>query len=329
MKSVIVEVKGNRAVALNDSGDFTQVRNRHYKVGQRLEGRARPAGGFMKMAAAAASFLVLAAGGAIAYCMPYTQVTMDVNPSIELDLNIFNRVVGTTAFNDDAAGILERLHLFNADLSTAASEIVDELIDQGYIQPGAEADIMVTACSGDQTRSQDRLRDAVRAVEQKTAELRVNANVYGECVNAEIRNRARELGVSPGKLRLAEQYAASTGKPGDVNLKDWLDKPVREIVAAMHKNGAAPGDGNGNGYLGGDQSGNGYNGGDDNATGTPGLSPSPASSPNGGGRNGNGWNTATAAPDATPVASPCPSCTCSPTGTGDMNRNRNGNGGNN
>lgn len=352
MKSIVMEVDGRDAVVMNGAGDFIRIKNRDYRVGQRIEARRVPRLKRMRtaIAAAAAVLILFAAGGTYAYLAPYSEVSLDVNPSIMLRLNYFNRVIDVGAMNDDARRVLEGLELINDDVETATGEVVDALSEKGYIKAGEDAEFMVTANSQDQTRAREMLEAAERRIEQRTEEHRIRANVSGECIGRELVTRAREYGVSPGKLRLVEKYALSTGDPSSVDVAGWLEKPVKEIMAATRENrkdtkgsnapgnGAANGKGNAgdadasNGKSGNSDAGNGDNGagnndgvgnGSDKSNGSNGNNNGAINGDNNGVGNGsekgNGGNgnigSATAGPSATPGAK-----------SGDASQNGAGNG---
>jgi len=196
---------------------------------------------------------------------------------------------------------------------------------------------MVTANSQDQTRAQEMLEAAEREIEERTEQLRIRANVDGECIGLELVTRAREYGVSPGKLRLVEKYALSTGDPANVDVAAWLQKPVKEIMAATKENRKATQDSNsqgngavnGNGNAGNDDTSNGNgnsnngNGNNKNSSKTPAPSVTPAPSSGEGSQNGAGYNRPSTAPNPTCTST----STCSPTGDANQNKNGQNNGG--
>lgn len=271
MKNVVVEIQGKYAVLMSDAGDFIRIRNRNYKIGQRLDkGRRKTKAGWVKWAvAAAAAVVLLFGGGAYAYYTPYTDVSFDINPSLELSTNIFDTVIDIRAINEDAAQLLKKIQLNGCDLKTAMIKLVDELVNEGYLTVDEAAGIILTASSQDQDRARTMLQDMKKTLDQEMDRYKVHADIQGECIGGELRIRARELGVSPGKLMLAERYAQSTGNPAAVNIKEWLNKPVKDIFKAINANMeqnngniSANGTQSQEGYTGGDLSENGYNGGD-------------------------------------------------------------------
>jgi hypothetical protein len=133
---------------------------------------------------------------------------------------------------------------------------------------------------------------AERKIEQKTEELRIRASVFGECVGQELVTLAREYDVSPGKLMLVEKYAISTGDPVNVDVSEWLDKPVKEIMAATKENKKAA--------KGTDSAGNGNNANNGNGNGDVQATASPTATDDPASQNGNDKNSNGPKPSATP-----------------------------
>ena len=50
---------------------------------------------------------------------------------------------------------------------------------------------------------------------------------------------AHKLGVTPGKLDLAEKLSDNAQSPDDADLQKWLNKPVPEILKKIRENGEA------------------------------------------------------------------------------------------
>ncbi len=238
MQNIVVQVERKYAVLLNGTGDFVRIKNKGYTVGQRLEtGTRKRQTVWAKWAAVAvAAFVMLLGGSAYAYYTPYVEYSVDVNPSIEFTTNIFDRVIDVKAMNEDAEQLLQRIRLKDCDLKTAVSTLIGELIEEGYLSDDAIAELVVTASSKDQTRTQTKLHEMIQEMDKEMTQNHVSANIQGECAGEELKTRAQEYGVTPGKLMLAERYAQSTGDPAGVDIEEWLGKSVKEIMAALNEN---------------------------------------------------------------------------------------------
>lgn len=60
-------------------------------------------------------------------------VSLDVNPSIQLQVNSKERVLSADALNDDAQVILEGMDLKGTQLNVAVNAIVGSLLQHGYL----------------------------------------------------------------------------------------------------------------------------------------------------------------------------------------------------
>lgn len=63
---------------------------------------------------------------------PVTTLTIDFNPSLEIQLNAFDRVVDVVAINEDGEEFLEELSLKNKSLDDAMDLIYEQGIEDGY-----------------------------------------------------------------------------------------------------------------------------------------------------------------------------------------------------
>ena len=70
-------------------------------------------------AAAVCLFLVALAGGSWLYLVPTAYISIDINPSLELGVNRFDRIVSVEGFNDDGARLAEQLDIKYMDYNDA------------------------------------------------------------------------------------------------------------------------------------------------------------------------------------------------------------------
>lgn len=237
MKAVVVELQNDFAAVLSDDGCVTTVKNNNYEVGQIIQIKKRSSHLTKKIsafAASAAAFAILGTG-VWAYASPYTYVSVDVNPSIEFSVNRFDRVIDVTAVNDDGDDILEDISLNdlkNETISNALVNTIEQISEAGYFDSETEGGIVITTSSSDMTKAEELATDLAQDVEQKTAQNGDSLEIEVFSVNQERVEKAKELGVTPGKLNLVEKLQAASGNSASVNLEEWLDKPVKDIMKA-------------------------------------------------------------------------------------------------
>ncbi|MEG1541605.1 MAG: hypothetical protein RR372_06635, partial [Oscillospiraceae bacterium] len=237
MKAIVVEIKGKFVAALCDDGGVTQLKNQNYALGQQLElekitvKKPKLLG---RIAAMAACFtLICGLGlGAYAYKTPASYVSMDVNPSVEFTLNIFERVLSARAVNDDGEALLREIKLEtlnNKTIDQAISLTLEEISKEGYF--AGEGGIVIAA-SGKKPASAEKLAaHLLELVSLRCAESNSHISVEALAISREQLDEAKALGVTPGKLILVQKLMAENPKAGETSLEEWLKKPVKEIMA--------------------------------------------------------------------------------------------------
>ncbi|HWQ51680.1 MAG TPA: hypothetical protein VN369_07755 [Terriglobales bacterium] len=229
MKTVIMEICGNTAVGLRDDGSFVRLRQRGYAVGQTVE-MGRRAGVIRLAAACAAAAALLCGGTAAAVRLPYSYVTLDVNPSIKYTLNIFNRVLAISAVNEDAKTIVsavEEGRIAYARLDDAIEMTLAQCKTEGFIRPDEEEEdyvvLAVTSRSEGKTESLSHKLDAL-----EYGEGNLSAKVVPTTIPQ--MEEAEQMGTTPGKLTIIGEMQETTGDTGTPD--KWIDVPVRDIMWA-------------------------------------------------------------------------------------------------
>lgn len=173
-----------------------------------LPQRSRSGGAWRRWVAAAAVFvLAVLGGGFYAAQTPGGVATLDANPSIELTVNKFGRVLSVRARNADAQIVLDELELRNQPLQTAADAIVTELRADGYVSADTNS-ILVTVEAG---KGDARLRDRLAAaVEDAQTDCGLEPAVLAQVLEPDpaLEAEAAAMGVSVGKAMLIRQISA-------------------------------------------------------------------------------------------------------------------------
>lgn len=158
--------------------------------------RQRPVRPAMRLAAALAAIVVLAVSGAVSYgvyAAPAAFIDLDVNPSIELTLNRFGRVLSAQAYNDDGAALLEELPLRHHDYTQAAQELLSAMMEQGYLTDGLVSVTVQGGAEDELTAALQNSLSVLLAEHHATAALEVSA------VSEEVKTQAHGHHMSPAK----------------------------------------------------------------------------------------------------------------------------------
>lgn len=237
MKAVIVELRNGYASVLSDEGCIVKIKDNSYEIGQVIQMTKQKNKAIKKIAtfvASAAAILVLGVS-TWAYASPYSYISLDVNPSIEFVLNRFDRVLSIKSVNDDGEEVLQEIKLENLKNKTiiqAINQTLNQISELGYFSDETTAGIVITTSNKDMDKADELALEIKEEVEDKITESYGTASVEVYSVGLERVEAAKELGVTPGKLNLVEKLIASSNDAESINLEEWLDKPVKDIMKA-------------------------------------------------------------------------------------------------
>lgn len=201
--------------------------------------------------AAALCCLVLAlAGGYRLYFTPTSVISIDINPSIELEVNRFDRVIAVEGRNEDGQALADTLDVLYLKYGPA----VEQVLASPTVTACLEEDgfLSIAVVQSDEKQGQQIL-DYVSACTAHTP----NSHCYG--IQHQQAEEAHSLGLSYGKYLVylqLQQYGAGY-TPQQVN--DMPMSQLRQILEQLQGGSASQN----NGYQGQNQGSHGHHGGHD------------------------------------------------------------------
>lgn len=258
-RGVIMELKDGVAVLMDGSGDIASISARSgWRVGDTVEFPQKQ--NHVKRWAALAAALVLVMGAGVlgkAYFTPYSLVSLDVNPSVELSLNRFDRVISAKAMNDEGEVLLSLSDIENK----TAEEALTTLLSGDYLADylGDDAYVTMTVQGGSADREEALLNVMDTAAERELCANYQNIRVDCVSVDTDTVEEAHGHGVTAGKyLALMELQEANP----EVDINAYTHCGISEIKAETERCHRAAGEpevepptgegcengGNGNGY---------------------------------------------------------------------------------
>lgn len=220
------------------------------RIAKKTKGFAkRPAGNFRRAAALAACFVVLLLGAAgyFAYTTPVAAISIDINPSIELTVNRFDRVINATGYNTDGEQVVAELDLKNKNYAAAMNAVLqDDTVASCLEEDGL---LEVTLTSGSQETMQQ-MQDCICAQTSVTAE-----QIYCTDRREEV-EVAHAAGVSFGKYRAFLELQKADPDVTVEEIKTLSMREIRERIAAASGEDEQGGNGYGQGQSSGNGSGN-------------------------------------------------------------------------
>lgn len=160
---------------------------------------------------------LVAFGGHYVYFTPVAAISVDINPSMELGVNCFDRVVGVEAFNEDGQQLVDSLELENENYEQAVERIVGSAAVQQLLS--ADEDLSISVASSDGTRCDNMLT----TLEHCTSRYE-NASCH-HVDEGEV-EAAHHAGLSFGKYRA---YLAAHDADESLTVEDAQDMTMREL----------------------------------------------------------------------------------------------------
>jgi len=204
-----------------------------------------------------AASLVLTLGGTAvgyaAYQTPSETIQLDVNPSIEMTVNAFGRVLSCEPNNSDADPIVGKFNLKDKKYTYALEKITDAIIDAGYISEEKNT-VLVSVIGRNEGRIAKVSDRASMIIDSTILSSGIDPCVMYQCTNSVsgVENFAKSAGVSEGKAIAAKRLSSVIGNGSVYNVSKLS---VNELGILLNEYSAISpkisfiGQPNRNGYL--------------------------------------------------------------------------------
>lgn len=216
-----METKNGRAVLLTKGGEFVNIKNKGYSAGDKINITSNTG----RLCAMAASLLVVCAGIG-SYFVPAGYVSVDINPSLMMTLNPYNRVIDVQTFNDDARILLSRTDIKGRGAEESVEMLIKASEEIGYINDN-NRDVILEVVPGMIKPDMERIHHP-------------NIELTNETADRETLRMAQNIGVSMAKVKAIEEYTEKNG--GDIrsNAVKFNDKSAKEMRTIMLDSGHLP-----------------------------------------------------------------------------------------
>lgn len=226
MKGVITAVKGNKAIFLNEFGEFITIEAHNYEVGQTVNYKPRKLNQYSYIAACLVLFMMLSLTG-YAYYTPVSYMSIDINPSIQLEINRFNKVIKAVPLNDDAKELLQTVKVNNKDVDQSLDSIIEASKSMGYLNDDnnhVEVDVVT---------KNDKLLDKVNNHVSKYNDGKTEVAV--ERADQNVLDLSKEMNISIGRAKAVIEYSNTFGGDVKENASQLAKVPVKEIKKQIIK----------------------------------------------------------------------------------------------
>lgn len=210
-------------IQAEDSLKENTLRGLHEKM--QTQAKPRTYINVRRLATMAACLILVLFSGVFSYNLYFTEtayIDLDINPSLELTINRFDRVIGVEAYNTDAEALLSSLNLRHKNVDSAIDEIIAAAAQTGALEREGLVSVTVQSLSGDEAQ----LLESVQAGVSTSVSHHGSAAVDVFSVDSDTRTAAHDLHISPAKyLAILELQAVDPS----ATIEECSDHSIGEI----------------------------------------------------------------------------------------------------
>ena len=139
-----------------------------------------------------------------------TVISLDVNPSLEIQVNKKDQVLDVVPLNPDGETILDGMNLYKTDLDVAVNALIGSMVRNGYITELANT-ILVSVSNKDTVRADQIKESIVLDIRETLSQSDISADIYEQQISGtkDVQEAANKYSISVGKasflLKLTQQ----------------------------------------------------------------------------------------------------------------------------
>lgn len=212
-KGIVLEIKNNRAVIITPEGEFLSIpSNLSWNIGEEVlfeqkENKNNGNKTLMQKVYQKKGLWIALAACIMLLLMPFTNITeastyitIDINPSIELELK-GTKVINIKALNSDGEKIIAKIPNTDKDLYSITDNIINQAKELGYLTSDEENYIMIGLCKED---SDFRIAEYEQFIEEELFAYQLEAKILVVNGTKDEKKLADNKNVSLGKYVLQQ-----------------------------------------------------------------------------------------------------------------------------
>lgn len=195
--------------------------------------------------AACICFLFILLGGQWLYLTPTAQISIDINPSIEMNINRFDQVISVNDFNEDGRELSNGLNVKYRNCTDAIEQILNHDTIETLLSDNEIITITVIGPDSSQTAK------ILSEIKGRTAEKN---NTYCYFASSEEVASAHETGLSCGKYRAFLELQSLDPDTTPEMVKGMTMREIQELIDGLSddgENGTSSHNHRGHGHGGG------------------------------------------------------------------------------
>lgn len=158
------------------------------------------------------------------YITPNAYIDVDINPSIELTLNRFGKVIRSNAYNDDGTELLKGISVKNKNYEEAIKKLLDAMELAGYFKQEKQLSVTVQAKG---SKQESNILDGLKkSIDTCNGEHHHNAVADIIAVTEQVKKEAKQEQLSPAKyLAIQDLLEANV----NINMEECRGHSVEEL----------------------------------------------------------------------------------------------------
>lgn len=187
--------------------------------------------GIQKLIPVAVCFLLLLIGwgGYHIYFTPTSTISIDINPSLELGVNRFDKVISVKGYNEDGEQLASSLSVNNMDYKNAVEEIMENTSIAEYL---SQDEIISIAVVGDDQEQSERIVSSMRLYTSD------QSNAYCYAADTEEVALAHEVGLSYGKYKAFLEVQALDPEITPEQIQEMSMREIRDLLNTLSNAGS-------------------------------------------------------------------------------------------
>ena len=147
-------------------------------------------------------------------------ITLDINPSIEINLDRNEKVKSIVALNDDAKEVINN-NIKGKSLEKTIGSLIDNLIDKGYVKENDTIEIILYS------EGKISNNDIKEKLNNNLQDKKISSDIIVvDKVTKEDKELAKKYDVSPAKISYIRTIIEENN---NIDIKDLANKPVSEL----------------------------------------------------------------------------------------------------
>jgi len=195
----------------------------------------------LKQFVSIAACLVIVAGGLFGFNSyksaneVMSSIMLDVNPSIEIDINKDEKVLEVQALNDDAKVIVGDMDFKGASLEVAVNAIIGSMLRNGYISEVSNS-ILVSVDSKNEENGLALEKRLMEEIDSILTSSNVSGAILAQVVKDEgdLESLAKQYGITTGKAKLIKEIISQNEL---YSFEDLVPLTINEINVISESKG--------------------------------------------------------------------------------------------